>query len=359
MYVSVVLAACLVAQAPALPYVYVADISGVIWQVDPLTLEAVNVGPTGIDWDGGLAFDQSGQLFGIGNGVLWRVSLAERSLMPVAPVTFRPPIPWPRGTPRGLAISEGGLGFVATIEMIGVGGLYTLELTSGRSVRQGSISRPPRGDLVFDQHGQLLMAGCVVTGFFPVDCGGFSDQLIALNTDTGGATEIGSLGVAGIQALAFAGEDLLGISDQGDFYEVNLASGASTLLGKSTPAILAASATSLTSKVPRLQPGDATLDGAFNSADIVQVLRAGAYAKTGTAASWLEGDWNCGARGSLLAPPVCDGLFNAADLTAALQTGLYETGPYIARPARAVPEPSAWQLLAAGLIFSLLARCFR
>ncbi|MBI4021984.1 MAG: hypothetical protein HY372_01370 [Candidatus Andersenbacteria bacterium] len=359
MYVSLALAVGVMAQVPTPPYVYVADTSGVIWQVDPLTLTAVNVGPTGIDWDGGLAFDQAGQLYGIGNSVLWRIQLAGRTITPVAPVSFRPPIPWPRGTPRGLAISDSGLGFVATIEMIGVGGLYTLELKSGRTVRQGLISRPPRGDLAFDQHGQLLMAGCMVTGFFPVDCGGFTDTLFALNLDTGGAAEIGSLGIAGVQALATAGQELFGISDQGDFIRINPATGTSVRLGKSNPVVLAASAASLAAAVPRLQPGDATRDGEFNAADLVRAFQAGGYERAEITADWQAGDWNCGARGSLLAPPVCDGRFTAADIVAAWQTGLYETGPYIARQAQGVPEPNNWLWVAAGLILGLLTRRYR
>lgn len=355
MYVSLTLAASLFGQLS--PYVYTADTSGVIWQVDPDTLAAVQVGPTGIDWDGGLAFDQAGRLFGIGNSALWRIQFAERKLVPIAPVSFRPPIPWPRGTPRGLAISNSGLGFVATIEMIGVGGLYTLDLASGRSVRQGSISHPPRGDLVFDQHGQLLMAGCMATGFFPVDCGGFADRLYALNLDTGSATDVGSLGVAGIQALATVGQQLLGMADQGDFYRINPANGQSTWLGKSNPVLLAASAAALPTTVPRLQPGDANLDGEFNSADLVRVFSAGTYERS-QAATWITGDWNCGSRGSLFAPPVCDGRFDSADIVAAWQTGLYEQGSYLPRPAAGVPEPGGAALMIASLLVALLRRSF-
>lgn len=354
MFDSLWLTMSLLGQLP--PYVYVADTGGIIWQVDPTTLAAIHVGPTGIDWDGGLAFDQRGRLFGIGNSLLWEIQLAGRTLTPIAPVSFRPPIPWPRGTPRGIAISSSRLGFVATIEMLGVGGLYTLDLTTGRAVRQGSISHPPRGDLAFDQHGQLLMAGCMVTGFFPVDCGGFADRLYALNLDTGSATEIGSLGVSGMQALTLVDDWLLGISDQGDFYRINQANGKSTLLGKSNPALLAASAAAMPASVPRLQPGDANLDGTFDSSDLVRVFSSGAYERADVSAGWTTGDWNCGARGSLFAPPVCDGRFDSSDLVAAWQTGLYEKGSYLPSSPAGVPEPSSSALVISGMLCRLLRR---
>jgi hypothetical protein len=79
--------------------------------------------------------------------------------------------------------------------------------------------------------------------------------------------------------------------------------------------------------------GDASLDGQFDSGDLVQVLAAGIY-EADVAAGWSTGDFD----GS--------GRFDTSDLVAALADGGYEQGP---RPAAAaVPEPGApWLLLAA------------
>ncbi len=90
--------------------------------------------------------------------------------------------------------------------------------------------------------------------------------------------------------------------------------------------------------------GDANLDGAFNSTDLIQVFRAGSYESGRVAGGWSEGDWNG------------DGRFTSADLIRSLATGAYE-GPAEATLAT-VPEPvsasgSAYILL--GLL-SLLTR---
>ena len=86
--------------------------------------------------------------------------------------------------------------------------------------------------------------------------------------------------------------------------------------------------------------GDANLDLEFNSADFLQVFKAGTYEQDESAV-WSEGDWNG------------DGFFDTTDLVAAFVDGGYELGP---RPAEAnaatvaVPEPSAMVLLLLGLI---------
>ena len=60
-------------------------------------------------------------------------------------------------------------------------------------------------------------------------------------------------------------------------------------------------------------PGDANLDGVFNSADLVMVLQSGEYEDDiEDNSTWIEGDWNC------------DGDFNAHDLIVAMQKGSYQ-----------------------------------
>jgi hypothetical protein len=79
--------------------------------------------------------------------------------------------------------------------------------------------------------------------------------------------------------------------------------------------------------------GDTTLDGEFNSSDLVSVLASGTY-EAEVAAVWSTGDFNG------------DGRANSSDLVAALADGGYEMGPRAA--IAAVPEPSAAWLLAIG-----------
>ncbi|MCA9149773.1 MAG: lamin tail domain-containing protein, partial [Planctomycetales bacterium] len=68
----------------------------------------------------------------------------------------------------------------------------------------------------------------------------------------------------------------------------------------------------LISGVLHTTPGDANLDGIFDSTDFVQVFVAGKY-ENGVAGSagWAEGDWDC------------DGEFTTRDLVAAFQAGGY------------------------------------
>ena len=77
--------------------------------------------------------------------------------------------------------------------------------------------------------------------------------------------------------------------------------------------------------------GDANLDGEFNTADLIEVLRGGQYEDAALGNStWGTGDFN----GDLE--------FDTGDLITALQSGGYEQGPRAAL--LAVPEPTALTL---------------
>ena len=67
-------------------------------------------------------------------------------------------------------------------------------------------------------------------------------------------------------------------------------------------------------------PGDANLDGLFNSSDLVKVFQAGQYEDLlEDNSGWATGDWSC------------DGDFTSSDLVAAFQTGAYERPAAAAR----------------------------
>ena len=78
--------------------------------------------------------------------------------------------------------------------------------------------------------------------------------------------------------------------------------------------------------------GDASLDGEFNSSDLVAVFEAGQYEDNVAGNStWGTGDWNG------------DGEFNSTDLVFAFQDGGFEQGPR--QSMSVVPEPSALLLV--------------
>ncbi len=88
--------------------------------------------------------------------------------------------------------------------------------------------------------------------------------------------------------------------------------------------------------------GDANLDGTFDTSDLVAVFQSGEY-EDGVAAnsSWSTGDWNG------------DNDFDTGDLVFAFQDGGFEQGP---REVNAVPEPTSFVMLMAGLVGVVIRR---
>jgi hypothetical protein len=73
--------------------------------------------------------------------------------------------------------------------------------------------------------------------------------------------------------------------------------------------------------LPGRIPGDANLDGRFDSNDFVHVFQAGKYEDSiPNNATWEEGDWNG------------DGDFDSDDMIFAFIFGMYEIDPFLARP---------------------------
>ena len=83
-------------------------------------------------------------------------------------------------------------------------------------------------------------------------------------------------------------------------------------------------------------PGDANLDGLFNSSDLVAVFSVGEYEDMiANNSDWADGDWNA------------DHEFDSGDLIAAFQTGAFERDPPMA--GFVVPEPTGLSLFVLGL----------
>lgn len=89
--------------------------------------------------------------------------------------------------------------------------------------------------------------------------------------------------------------------------------------------------------------GDASLDGEFNSGDLVTVFAAGQYEDDiFQNSSWATGDWNG------------DAEFDTGDLVFAFQDGGFEEGPRLAL--NVVPEPSSASLIATIGLLSMWRR---
>jgi hypothetical protein len=85
--------------------------------------------------------------------------------------------------------------------------------------------------------------------------------------------------------------------------------------------------------------GDANLDGAFDTTDLVLVLQAGLYeSQSSHVADWSTGDWNC------------DGRFDTGDFVFAFQHGAYES---VALSAQPVANPLSIEPLVSDLFFAL------
>ncbi|MCA9167457.1 MAG: hypothetical protein KDB23_07295 [Planctomycetales bacterium] len=90
-------------------------------------------------------------------------------------------------------------------------------------------------------------------------------------------------------------------------------------------------------EIKRTYYGDATMDGKFDSGDLVEVFQAGQY-EDGIVgnSTWATGDWNG------------DTEFDSSDFVTAFSAGGYEAGPRAA--VSAVPEPASWVLALLGLL---------
>jgi hypothetical protein len=84
-------------------------------------------------------------------------------------------------------------------------------------------------------------------------------------------------------------------------------------------------------------PGDANIDGVFNSGDLVHVFQVGEYEDAITENStWSDGDWTN------------DNEFDSGDLVKAFQEGNYVNAAAPTSPT--VPAPTSWVWLLIGCV---------
>lgn len=154
-----------------------------------------------------IAFDPHGNLYGVdGDSALWRINSTNAAATRVG----------------SLGTSVNSLVFSGTGVLYAAGSsLYRVSTANGHASAVGNQSLngfSSAGDLAFDSSGTLYLSTN-------------SDDLVRVNTSTGGATRIGSLGFDQVYGMAFGPDHVLyGLSNTTEqIFSINLANGHGTL----------------------------------------------------------------------------------------------------------------------------------
>jgi hypothetical protein len=244
-------------------------------------------------------------------------------------------LPYDLGSPALPQVSVHSLALIGSVTHVAaVGRFVTLEIdTSG--FFGGSWPLKLRDVLPFSEFGGPLGTTFIGTSHTTIENGSIAISLAGCDTDGDGRCDpLGDLNgnrvldVGDIDSLSLAirrgrTDRMLDMNDDG---RVNALDHEHWVRG-----------------LKRTWPGDANLDGLFDSSDFVQVFTVGYYeVPAANQAGWADGDWNA------------DGLFSSGDLVAAFQAGGYNAGGRPALPsATIVPEP-CWSLISGPLLWLLL-----
>jgi outer membrane protein assembly factor BamB len=191
---------------------YVVDPTSTLHTIDPATASPRTVGPVGVGQVTDIAF-HGPTLYGVTFSQLFRLDPATGAGTPIGPIGF---------STNGLAAAYDGALLAGTTN----GELVRIDPTTGAGTLVGSFGGglTSSGDLAFDSNGVLFgtldQAGQVV--------------LATIDRTTGAATPIGPTGVAHVYGLAFHCCRLLGCTDAGELVELNVATGAATVIGRNT-----------------------------------------------------------------------------------------------------------------------------
>ncbi len=190
------------------PVLWVSDSGGQLAKIDVLTGATTLVGNTGRQMFD-IAFNASGQLFGIDGTSLYSINSSTASAMLIGST--------------GSSSNINSLVFGSDGSLYGASnGLYKLNTITGAGSQIGanfSGGTNSSGDLAFVA-GQLYLS----TSFQSFD------RLTKLNTSTGVNTDVGSIGFASVFGMASPnGADLYGFSEN-KVLTINVATGAGTLL---------------------------------------------------------------------------------------------------------------------------------
>ena len=171
------------------PFLWVGDESGKLGKVDIATGNVTVIGNMGRTMTD-IAFDPSGNLYGIDFSRLYKIDKTTAAATLIGNLGV--------STANSLVFDNAGKLYLAT------SALYAVDLTSGTASRigNGGIPYTSSGDLAFVNGELFLSSGLSGT-----------NNLVQLNTSTGNATLVGSMGFPSVFGLASStGADLFGIS---------------------------------------------------------------------------------------------------------------------------------------------------
>jgi hypothetical protein len=167
-----------------------------------------------------------------------------------------------------------------------------------------------------------VVAGAKIT--FDRAVNGFTLSDLSLTRDGGPNLLDDSVGFVPIAQDTYQIVELLGVVDLPGEYRLTLNAANSGIISEAGEMLAEGFSRTWTDT---RQPGDANLDGVFNSGDLVQVFTFGEYEDADVGNShWESGDWNG------------DGDFNTSDLVVAFITGKYSDNNAVARAAISAGE---------------------
>jgi outer membrane protein assembly factor BamB len=194
------------------PCLYVVDPASILYVLDAATASPRDVGPVGIANVTDIAF-HGPTLYGVSFSQFLRLDPDTGSGTTIGPIGF---------STNGLAVAADGTIYAGTT----AGELITINPVTGGGTLVGNFGggMTSSGDLVVDAndnlYGALNQAGTVV--------------LARIDRTSGAAKVIGPTGLPTVYGLAFLCCHLFGTTNAGELVNINVASGAATVIGTNT-----------------------------------------------------------------------------------------------------------------------------
>lgn len=225
----------------------VGDENGVLWNVDPTSGAAEQVGDMGVVMTD-IAFAPWGELYGVSFTDLYRIDPATAAIIEqVGPVGIG-------GDANALEFDSAGRLYVATLGLLSGGKLGIIDPATAQTTVLGSIGYGSDGDLAAAPDGTLLMSSCIIGGLIP-RC--TNDRLVRVDpTITQGrlGTPIGLTGFTYTHGMDFVGEELIGTTLGGELILIDTTTGAATLRAVTNPTVRAYGASFTEVLAPAPQP---------------------------------------------------------------------------------------------------------
>ncbi len=207
---------CAVARADS--FIFAGDGAGILWRVNPSTGGATQVGNMGLVMTD-LAFSSSGALYGVSFNALYQINPHTGATTLVGSLGV--------GSANALAFSPGGVLFLATTS----GELRTVNPLTGATTLVGHLGFASDGDLAFSSAGKLFLSTR-------------NSLLVTVDPQTGASHAVGAIGFPDVYGLAWLNGQLYALNLSGQLLDINTATGAGSLIAKTSPRVSAWGATS-------------------------------------------------------------------------------------------------------------------